>query len=257
MLSFGSPLSEERAARIPGQLAALCERPSTRCGWGGLLLRILAATPGAHGTGIDNYSPDIKRANHEAITRGLANRVTFIEDAAADHLGTTADVVLNTGAWHALGTQPEALATLRTLVNPGGRVLFAAEFWERPPTEADIGRMWPGIKAEDNKDIAGLVDLAIEAGFRPLRIESVTRGEWEDFESGIAADREQWLLEHGRGPATKSTCTWSAVRAIWPQVTGIFSASITTGRRGSPGGLTGSRTAPGTGIRPADRRFAS
>jgi hypothetical protein len=53
----------------------------------------------------------------------------------ADHLGATADLVLNTGAWHALGTQPEALATLRTLVNPGGRVLFAAEFWERPPTE--------------------------------------------------------------------------------------------------------------------------
>jgi SAM-dependent methyltransferase len=217
-LSFGGPLSEERAARITAELAA--RKPATvldlGCGWGELLLRILAATPGAHGTGIDNYSPDIKRANHEAITRGLANRVTFIEDAAADHLGTTADLVLNTGAWHALGTQPEALATLRTLVNPGGRVLFAAEFWERPPTEAEIGRMWPGIKAEDNKDIAGLVDLAIEAGFRPLRIESVTRGEWEDFESGIAADREQWLLDHPADPrADEVRAQLDNVRAIW------------------------------------------
>jgi SAM-dependent methyltransferase len=217
-LSFGSPLSEERAARITADLAA--RKPATvldlGCGWGGLLLRILAATPGARGTGIDNYSPDIKRANDEAITRGLANRVTFIEDAAADHLGATADLVLNIGAWHALGTQPEALATLRTLVNPGGRVLFAAEFWERPPTEAELGRMWPGIKAEDNKDIAGLVDLAIEAGFRPLRIESVTRGEWEDFESGIAADREQWLLDHPADPrADEVRAQLDNVRAIW------------------------------------------
>ena len=92
--------------------------------------------------------------------------------------------MLNTGAWHALGTQRETLATLRTLVNPGGRVLFAAEFWERPPTEAEIGRMWPDIKAEDTTDIAGLTDLAIEAGFRPLRIESVTRGEWRTSNRG-------------------------------------------------------------------------
>ena len=95
-------------------------------------------------------------------------------------------------------------------------MLFAAEFWERPPTEAELGRMWPGIKAEDNKDIAGLVDLAIEAGFRPLRIESVTRGEWEDFESGIAADREQWLLDHPVDPrADQVRAQLDDVRAIW------------------------------------------
>ena len=76
--------------------------------------------------------------------------------------------------------------------------------------------MWPGIKAEDNKDIAGLVDLAIEAGFRPLRIESVTRGEWEDFESGIAADREQWLLDHPADPrAEEVRAQLDNVRGIW------------------------------------------
>jgi hypothetical protein len=120
-LSFGSPLSEERAARITAELAA--RKPATvldlGCGWGGLLLRILAATPGAHGTGID-------------------------------------------------------------------------------------------------KDIAGLIDLAIEAGFRPLRIESVTRGEWEDFESGIAADRGQWLLDHPADPRADEVCAQlDKVRAIW------------------------------------------
>lgn len=219
-LSFGSPLSAERAARLTAELAA--QRPDTvldlGCGWGELLLRIVAATPGARGTGIDNYGPDVKRGQENAVGRGLGGRVTFIEGQAKDHIdGTTADLVLSTGAWHAIdSTIPEALKTLRTLVNPGGRVLFGAEFWEHPPTDAELGRMWPGISRDDYTDIAGLTDLAIVAGFRPLRIESVTRGEWEEFESGLAADREQWLLAHpGHPQAGEVRAQLDETRALW------------------------------------------
>lgn len=219
-LSFGSPLSGERAARLTAELAA--RRPGTvldlGCGWGELLLRIVAATPGARGTGIDNDGPDIKRGQENAAGRGLAGRVTFIEGPAAGHInGTTADLVLSIGAWHAISsTIPEALNTLRTLVNPGGRLLFAAEFWERLPTDAELGRMWPGISSDDYTDITGLVDLAIARGFRPLCIESVTRGEWEEFESGIAADREQWLLAHpGHPRADEVRAQLDKSRAFW------------------------------------------
>jgi len=203
-LSFGSPLSEERAARLTAELADA--RPEAvldlGCGWGELLLRIVAATPGARGTGIDNYGPDITRGRDNAAARGLTDRVTFIEGPAAEHIkGTSADLVLSIGAWHALGAAiPEALNMLRPLVNPGGRLLLAAEFWERPPTDDELSRMWPGVSRDDFTDIAGLTDQAIALGFRPLRIESVTRGEWEDFESGIAADREEWLLAHPGHP---------------------------------------------------------
>jgi SAM-dependent methyltransferase len=219
-LSFGSPLSGERAARLAAELAAT--RPGTvldlGCGWGELLLRIAAATPGSHGTGVDNHAPDLKRGRANAAERGLAGRVRFVEGPAAEHItGKTADLVLNTGAWHALGgTIPEALNTLRTLVNPGGRLLFAAEYWERPPTDAELGRMWPGISRDDYTDLAGLTDLAVTAGFRPLRIESVTRGEWEDFESGIAADREEWLLTHpGHPRAEEVRAQLDRTRALW------------------------------------------
>lgn len=219
-LSFGSPLSGERAARLTAELAAA--RPGTvldvGCGWGELLLRIVAATPGARGTGIDNYAPDIKRGEASAAERGLADRVTFIQGPAKEHInGTTADLVLSIGAWHALGaTIPDALNTLRTLVSPGGRLLLAAEFWERPPTDAELGRMWPGISRDDYTDIAGLADLAIAVGFRPLRIESVTRAEWEELESGIAADREEWLLAHpGHPRADEVRAQLDETRAFW------------------------------------------
>jgi hypothetical protein len=49
-------------------------------------------------------------------------------------------------------------------------------------------------------DLAGLVDLAIAAGFRPLFVETANRDEWERFESGYLADWERWLHHHGDEP---------------------------------------------------------
>lgn len=216
-LRFGSPLSVERADRLTGELAAW--KPSTvldlGCGWGELLLRIMEALPGAHGTGVDNHDPDIRRGRGNAAARGLANRVAFVQGQAQDHL-SPADLVLNIGAWHALGTMEGALSTLRELVSPGGHLLFAAEFWERPPTDAEVSRMWPGMTADDCTDLAGVVDLAIASGFRPLRIESVTRGEWEEFESLYAAEREEWLLSHHSHPqAGEVRAQLDKSRSIW------------------------------------------
>ena len=45
-------------------------------------------------------------------------------------------------------------------------------------------------------DLAGLVDLAVGAAFRPAWIETATVEEWEDFESGYQCDEEEWLAAH-------------------------------------------------------------
>jgi hypothetical protein len=108
--------------------------------------------------------------------------------------------VVNLGAHQAFGGVREALHALRATVNPGGRVLFGAEYWEHPPTPEQLANMWPGISADDCTDLPGLVDQAIASGFRPLRIETATRGEWEEFESGLAADVEDWLLSYPDHP---------------------------------------------------------
>ncbi len=53
--AFHGPMSEDRAARLVERLARTS--PATvldiGCGWGGLMLRILAAVPGA--TGVDEH----------------------------------------------------------------------------------------------------------------------------------------------------------------------------------------------------------
>jgi hypothetical protein len=57
--------------------------------------------------------------------------------------------------------------------------------------------MWPGMTVDDCHHLPHLVDVAAAEGFRPLRIQTATRGEWEEFESGYAAEAEEWLLANG------------------------------------------------------------
>jgi SAM-dependent methyltransferase len=200
-LTFLAPLSDERANRFAAELAAL--KPAAvidlGCGWGELLLRVVANAPGAVGTGVEMHGPDVARARANAAARGLSHRVAFVEGAASDHL-SAADLALNIGAYQAFGSVGDALRALRGLLNPGGCLLFGAEFWEQPPTADRLASMWPDASADDCTDLAGLVDQAVAAGFRPLRIETATRSESEEFESGLASDVEIWLLSHADHP---------------------------------------------------------
>ena len=207
-LTFHGPLSTERADRLAIQLAN--HRPGTvvdyGCGWGELLLRVLEAAPDARGIGIDIHGPDIARGKATAGQRGLSSRVELIEGSATDH-ATSADVVINCGAYQAFGTIPEALKALRALVNPGGLLLFGAEIWDRTPTEQQLAGLWPGTTPDACLHLPDLVDAAIAEGFRPLRIQTATRGEWEEFESGFAADAEQWLLANPNHPEAEQART--------------------------------------------------
>nr|WP_134009222.1 hypothetical protein [Streptomyces sp. 846.5] len=74
------------------------------------------------------------------------------------------------------------------------------EIWERPPTAEQLANMWPGITEDACLYLPDLVDLAVTAGFRPLRVETATRNEWEEFESGFMAGSEEWLLANGDHP---------------------------------------------------------
>jgi len=207
-LTFHGPLSEARAARLVARLARNSPRTvlDIGCGWGELMLRILAAAPAAAGLGLDTDEGDLARGRDNARARGLAGRVTFVRESAVGTSRGPADLVLCLGASHALteveppGHTAATLAELRRLVNQGGRVLLGEAFWHRAPTEAELAGMWPGTTAGEFGDLASLVDLAVSAGFRPAWIETATVEEWEDFESGYQCDEEEWLAAHGDHP---------------------------------------------------------
>jgi cyclopropane fatty-acyl-phospholipid synthase-like methyltransferase len=198
-LDFNAPLSSARADAIAAALVA--DGPDTvldiGCGWGELLLRVVAAGSTTKGKGIDADAELLARARANAAARGLADRVEFVEaPAPTEH--ERADVVICVGADHAFGDQSDALTALYGMVKPGGLLLFGTGFWEQAPTSDQAASL--GFEPDSLPDLAGLVDLAISTGFRPLTIQSANRDEWEAFESGFLADREQWLRRNSGHP---------------------------------------------------------
>lgn len=207
-LDFNAPLSPARADRLVTMLAAW--KPATvldlGCGGGEFLLRLLTAAPGAQGVGTDERPEAITRARTAARERGLSERVEFVERSVKES-ESTADLVISIGAYQAFGTAAEALVEVRRRMKPNGRAVFAAEFWERPPTRERLAHMWPGTTVDSCGYLPELVDLAVAAGFRPLDIGTATRVEWEEFESGLALAGEEWLLENGDHPDAEAVRT--------------------------------------------------
>jgi SAM-dependent methyltransferase len=199
-LVFHGPLSQARATWLVERLSQGYPRTilDIGCGWGELMLRLLQALPAATGTGLDTDQGDLDRAGDNARARGLADRATFLKESAVGTTRGPADLVLCIGASHAVtdvqppGLTAAALTELRRLVSPGGRVLLGEGIWERPPSAAELAGMWPDTTAADFPELADLVDLAIDAGFRPAWIEIASLQEWDDFESGYQCDEEEW-----------------------------------------------------------------
>jgi cyclopropane fatty-acyl-phospholipid synthase-like methyltransferase len=177
-LTFNAPLSEERAA---GLVRALPISPGHHvldlgCGWGELLLRILAAHPATTGTGVDTSREALDRGLRTAAQRGLHDRVEFVE-APAEAFVDIADVVLCVASSHAFGGHAPALEALRQSVTGGGRVLFGDGFWADEPSEralAAIGEL---------PRLAELQAAAGEAGFRIEHVDASSQAEWDAFEA--------------------------------------------------------------------------
>ncbi|MFD8811025.1 SAM-dependent methyltransferase [Streptomyces sp. NPDC059627] len=231
-LTFHGPLSEARAAAMAGRLAGTDPGSvlDIGCGWGELMLRLLAAVPRARGVGVDVNAADLERGRRAAGARGLADRVEFAEESAVGTGRGPADVVLCLGASQALSEDlVPALRELRRLVADGGRVLLGEGFWQRTPTEAELAGMWPGASAADHHDLAGLVDLTVAAGFRPEWIETASLDEWEEFESAYQADREVWLAANPSHPlATETREHLDTHRTAWLTYRGILGLAYLT-----------------------------
>ena len=184
-LTFNAPLSEERASAL---VAALPISPGHHvldlgCGWGELLLRILAAHPASTGTGVDTAKDALDRGVRAAAQRGLHERVEFVEADAATFVDL-ADIVVSVASSHVFGGPAGALDWLRQSVTPGGRVLYGDGFWAAEPSSAAL---------ETIGELPGLDDVraaAQAAGFRIERDEVSTLAEWDAFETAWRARLE-------------------------------------------------------------------
>ena len=203
-LTFLSPLSEERADRLVAFLTG--HAPTTvldvGCGWAELLLRVLAAAPGATGLGIDLDEESLARAASTAASRGLRGRVRF-EARDARVVDGPFDAVTCIGASQIWGPDVAearpldygaALTALRALLPRGGRLVYGEGIWSAPPTPAATAPL--SGRDDEYVALADLVELAEAHGFGVVAAHEASLDEWDAFESGFAAGWVRWLADH-------------------------------------------------------------
>ncbi|MEU4806077.1 methyltransferase domain-containing protein [Actinosynnema sp. NPDC023587] len=190
-LDFNSPLSDSKSYDLIATLGPL--EGSTvvdyGCGWAELLLRTISHAPGATGLGVDDDEYAIDRGTANIAARGLGGRVRLERADVTAWAAEPADVVVSIGASHAWGGTRGALEAMRARLKPGGRLLLGDGFWEGEPNARALD-IFP--RAEFSA-LDGLVDQALESGYRLLNLATATRDEWDSFESRWCAGRERWL----------------------------------------------------------------
>lgn len=209
-LQFMTPLSEQRAERLVRFLVRDLRGTvlDLGCGWGELLLRVVAAAGDAHGVGIDVSDESIAHARQLAEQRGLARRLTLLCGDAKTLAPEQADAVVCIGASQIWGPPVEdrqpldyasALMALRAKVSRGAPVVYGEGIWSNPPTpqaaEPLAGRL------DEFMSLADLIDLAVSQGFMPVAVHEASMDEWDEFESGYSARYSNWLAEHSPGRA--------------------------------------------------------
>lgn len=199
-LDFNSPLSDQRAAELIHTLQPLegARVADLGCGWAELLLRIAVAEPTITAVGIDINGDTIGRGRANASERDLSAQVELIAaDVSRWQPDTSLDVAICIGSSHAWGDTAAALDALRAMVCPGGRILLGEGFWMLPPSQAALA----ALEGDHLETLAGLVDIAVAHGLRPLAISQASADEWDAFESRYALGWERRLLEHPHDPA--------------------------------------------------------
>lgn len=178
-MTFNTPMSAARAQALVERLAPAAAGATVLdlgCGWGELLLRIVAAAPGAVGRGLDLDAPSLARGRRLAAARGLAERVSFVEQ---DVTRTVAQgrVVVNIGASWAWGPAAAALAALHRAVEPGGLLLYGDAFWREPPSPA-AEAIFGALPTFDELDAT-----VRAAGFAVEQVERADLDEWDAFQA--------------------------------------------------------------------------
>jgi cyclopropane fatty-acyl-phospholipid synthase-like methyltransferase len=207
-MRWNAPLSVEHAELLLDRLDIPPEAHVTDlgCGWGELLLRVVARAGQATGTGVDTDAGALSRARRLAADRHLDRQVQFTEADVSGWDGT-ADRVLCVGASHALGGTTAALDALAKAVPAGGRLLFGDGYWETAPSAAATE-----LFGEQVLPLAGLLEACRSAGWRIIHMSVADQREWDDFESTFRAGRQEWLLAHAADPRAADVRDWLDAR---------------------------------------------
>jgi cyclopropane fatty-acyl-phospholipid synthase-like methyltransferase len=198
-MRWNTPLSETHAELLLDRMALTGTVTDLGCGWGELLLRAVARTPGLRGVGVDTDVTGLERGRRAARERGLDVDLVEADAATWDRPTERAFCI---GAAHVFGSTEAALEGLARVV-PSGRLLYGDGFWAAPPNPVAAEIFGPGTLT-----LPDLLDAARAAGWRVLHLSTADQLEWDDFESTSRAAWQEWLLAHPADPRAPEVRAW-------------------------------------------------
>jgi len=214
------PVSDASADAILSQIPAPgpARVLDVGCGKGALLVRALERWGGT-GVGIEPNPAFAAEARALAEQRLGPGRVRIIE-SEYDHQavdGETFPLVICTGALHAFGDWPAALAAVVPLLAPGGHALLAPGYWRHPPAPEYLTST--GIAADELSSLQALLECTATAHWRCVAIHESTPAEWDDYEHTYAANVHTWCDANPADPdaaAHRARITrWSDAYERW------------------------------------------
>jgi SAM-dependent methyltransferase len=179
-------------------------RPSARildlgCGAAALAMQALAHCPDGHADGVDVSRYALARAAQVATDRGLADRLTLHERDPRTYVPDgDYDLVLCVGSTHVFGGFAGTLHLAGRHVNADGILLVGERFWQLPPTPRSLAAL--GATPEDATDLAGLVDVAEQAGWTPVYAHVSDAAEWDNYEWSWIGSLTEWALDNPGHP---------------------------------------------------------
>ncbi len=179
-------------------------RPAARildlcCGEAAWALQALAHHPDGHADGIDISRYGLDRAAQAAEARGLADRLMLHErDARTFVPDGDYDLVLCVGSTHVFGGLEPTLRQAGRHVNADGILLIGEGFWQVPPTAEALTALDAG--EADFTDLAGLVDVAEQAGWTPVYAHVSDAAEWDNYEWSWVGSLTEWALDNPGHP---------------------------------------------------------
>jgi SAM-dependent methyltransferase len=160
------------------------------CGQGAWLTCLLEQHPGVISVGVDRSAAALRTAR--ASSRGLDDRVEWVEADAAAWRRNRFEVVLCVGASHVFGGLTGTLAAMRRHLVPGGTLIVGDTIWDVPPSPRALEAL--EADADDFTDAAGLLAAARAQGLEPSYGHISTLAEWDEYEWSWTGSLTQWAL---------------------------------------------------------------
>lgn len=204
-LTFLSPLSQQRAEKLCQFIATHAKGTilDAGCGWGSLLIQLLAGNSSLSGIGIDLNDGRIAHAQQVAQERGIAERLTLIAGDANAHLPAKVEGVICLGSSQIWASSTEnnqpldyksALQAMRHLLKAGAPAVFGEAIWSAEPTPSAAKPL--SGRLDEFVFLPDLLDIARQCGFVVVGAHQASLDEWDQFESGFTAGYARWLATH-------------------------------------------------------------